>query len=405
MHEACRWRLPSCRRALTTIALILGCVSNLAFADVRTRVLSGDQALQIGHDAVAQDKVKSSGEGAFNLAEQKTLANGLYMFGSFSYQRDGGTVVLRLDQISNDSSTRTSGTLRLELWAASSPPPRGTGFTGYRLAVSSTFSPLPPRTFYSNIVRTTTFLEPPAGTYWLILVLTEFTTGQCAGNDNYCVQDTGDTSPQQTFGTQQSSTVTAISRSGEQCYENYPRSAFDLVQQNAPGLFQSYPPSTTCASLGMPFYAGLLLGSADVRVYGTNAAVAQFLCSTGLLTSCTSTPAASYTDLWWNPAESGWGVTITHRPSGIAFITWFTYDSLGNPKWYVASDCRVANSRCSTTLYETHGPSFGASFNPSLVTVRAVGSITLVFSSQSLGTMSYVVNGISGSKVIIRQVF
>lgn len=155
----------------------------------------------------------------------------------------------------------------------------------------------------------------------------------------------------------------------------------------------------------MSFYAGLLLGSTDVRVYTPNIVVAQFLCSTGLLTSCTSTPAPSYTDLWWNPAESGWGVTITHRPSGIAFITWFTYDSAGSAKWYVASDCRVANSRCTTTLYETQGPPFGGTFNPALVSVRAVGSITLAFSSQGLGTMSYVVNGISGTKVIVRQVF
>ena len=36
--------------------------------------------------------------------------------------------------------------------------------------------------------------------------------------------------------------------------------------------------------------------------------------------------ATNYQDLWWNPAESGWGVNFTHQ-GDIIFATWFTYDA------------------------------------------------------------------------------
>jgi len=28
-----------------------------------------------------------------------------------------------------------------------------------------------------------------------------------------------------------------------------------------------------------------------------------------------SVPAANYSDMWWNPGESGWGISITQHPS------------------------------------------------------------------------------------------
>ena len=40
-----------------------------------------------------------------------------------------------------------------------------------------------------------------------------------------------------------------------------------------------------------------------------------------------ATPAANYSDIWWNPAESGWGVTFTqHSTSNQVFAVWYTYD-------------------------------------------------------------------------------
>jgi hypothetical protein len=37
-------------------------------------------------------------------------------------------------------------------------------------------------------------------------------------------------------------------------------------------------------------------------------------------------PAANYTDLWWNPNESGWGLTITQHSTNQIWAIWYTYD-------------------------------------------------------------------------------
>jgi hypothetical protein len=382
-----------------------------AALDKPLRQLTEEQtALSISESVVRSRNAAASTGDAGILNREKTTANGLTFSGTFSYDRTGSSVILRVARIDNESTTRTTGTLRLELWATASKPANGAGFTGYRLATGATLSPLPPRTFYADVVRTTTFSEPPAGTYWLVMVLSEFSSS-CTLTDGYCLTDSGVFSTQQTFGTAPpppSANVTIISSIGQQCYENIPRAVWDIVSQSNPGLFQVHPATTTCASLGMPFFAGYLLTDTTVRVYTLDAATAQILCSTGVLTGCTSAPPPSntnFSDLWWNPNESGWGVSITHHATGVAFIAWYTYDSSGNPKWYVASECRIVNAACSGTLYETNGPPFGATFNPALVVVRSVGSVSFAFSGPDNGAMSYSVGGRTGVKSIRRQSF
>jgi hypothetical protein len=116
------------------------------------------------------------------------------------------------------------------------------------------------------------------------------------------------------------------------------------------------------------------------------------------------TPAAvDYTDLWWNPAESGWGMAIAQQ-SGIAFLAWYVYDASGKPAWLVAT-CPMSGSGCSGTLYRTHGPAFGPTFNPTLVQATPAGTISAVFNDANSGYITYTVDGVSASKGIVRQLF
>src|SRR6476469_8776105 len=39
-----------------------------------------------------------------------------------------------------------------------------------------------------------------------------------------------------------------------------------------------------------------------------------------------STPAANYSDMWYLPAESGWGVSFVQHTSGNVYAVWYTYD-------------------------------------------------------------------------------
>jgi hypothetical protein len=117
-----------------------------------------------------------------------------------------------------------------------------------------------------------------------------------------------------------------------------------------------------------------------------------------------TTPGVDYTDLWWNPNESGWGIAVTQQAS-VMFLTWYVYDDGGNPTWYVASSCAVSGPGCSGTLYRTTGPPFGPTFDPTSVHVSTVGTATLSFTDPNNGTLSYTVNGVSGTKAITRQLF
>lgn len=115
-------------------------------------------------------------------------------------------------------------------------------------------------------------------------------------------------------------------------------------------------------------------------------------------------PPVNYTDLWWNPQESGWGISITHR-FDVMFLAWFVYDGAGKPTWYVASSCAVNASGCTGRLFRTVGPPFGASFDPKQVHGTDVGSMSVVFTDPNNGTLSYTVDGVSAMKPITRQTF
>jgi hypothetical protein len=115
-------------------------------------------------------------------------------------------------------------------------------------------------------------------------------------------------------------------------------------------------------------------------------------------------PGVDYTDLWWNPNESGWGMAMAQQGTNL-FLAWYVYDGSGRPMWYVASNCTVSGAGCTGTLYRTTGPPFGPTFNPNSVQAFAVGSATLTFSDANSGTLSYTVDGVPGSKAITRQLF
>ena len=81
--------------------------------------------------------------------------------------------------------------------------------------------------------------------------------------------------------------------------------------------------------------------------------------------------AANYTDIWWNPSESGWGMTLSHHNDQI-FGVWYVYDTDGKPLWVVMSDGVFSNDGRTFTgnVYRTTGPSYRAPiFYPSQTTV------------------------------------
>ncbi len=112
----------------------------------------------------------------------------------------------------------------------------------------------------------------------------------------------------------------------------------------------------------------------------------------------------NYTALWWNAAESGWGINVNHQ-GNILFATLFTYNSDGSPVWLVMSNgARQADGSYAGALYRATGPAFNAS--PwSAISPQEVGMMRLAFTQLGAGILTYTFNGVTVTKNITRQAF
>ncbi len=136
------------------------------------------------------------------------------------------------------------------------------------------------------------------------------------------------------------------------------------------------------------------------QVFGTAAAS----CSA---TTGSRTALANYQDMWWNPAESGWGVNIVHQ-NGTLFATLMTYDLAGDGLWLVMSaGIRQSDGSYLGDLYQIRGPAFNAQpFTPiTTANMTKVGTMRFAFADGVTGSLAYMVDGIPVSKSITRQVF
>lgn len=135
--------------------------------------------------------------------------------------------------------------------------------------------------------------------------------------------------------------------------------------------------------------------------------LAAFLAAFSTLAAASSA-TTDFSDLWFNPGESGWGVNVSEQ-NNILFLTMFVYDTSSTPFWYVASDVELVSTSNGTltfsgTLYRTSGPSFTlASFNPAQVGATPVGVITFSAASISNATLTYTIDGQTYTKNVQRQ--
>ena len=141
------------------------------------------------------------------------------------------------------------------------------------------------------------------------------------------------------------------------------------------------------------------------RLAGLDKLAALFALLIALFTSPLAS-AANYTDIWWNSAESGWGVTLTHHNDKL-FGVWYIYDSTGKPYWVVMSDGVFSNGGRTFTgdIHTTRGPSFREpTFRSQNVTVRKVGTARIDFDADEEGaTATYSIDGMTSTKHITRQ--
>ena len=107
--------------------------------------------------------------------------------------------------------------------------------------------------------------------------------------------------------------------------------------------------------------------------------------------------------LWWNSAESGWGVNLAHQ-SDVLFMSWFTYDSTGAGLWMFASGMnKTGTDTYSGQLFQATGSAFDA-YDPTRFNQTIVGVASFTFSDANTGTFTYTVGSVTQSKQITRFV-
>ena len=107
--------------------------------------------------------------------------------------------------------------------------------------------------------------------------------------------------------------------------------------------------------------------------------------------------SADYTDLWWIPAESGWGVNVLHTDN-FMFLTFFIYGQDHNkPTWYSADLLLDASGAFTGGLYATTGTYYAQPWNTGDVgAAQQVGNASFRPSTTNTyeATLIYVVDGV-----------
>ncbi|HEY6854554.1 MAG TPA: hypothetical protein VI139_09905, partial [Gemmatimonadales bacterium] len=115
----------------------------------------------------------------------------------------------------------------------------------------------------------------------------------------------------------------------------------------------------------------------------------------------------NYQDLWWAGAqENGWGMSIAQHGSTL-FSAMFVYDAAGKPMWVVmpGGSWDASGTAYSGALYSPTSAWFGSYDSARFTAGPSVGNATLTFTGANAATLSYTINGTSGTKSITRQLF
>jgi photosystem II stability/assembly factor-like uncharacterized protein len=114
----------------------------------------------------------------------------------------------------------------------------------------------------------------------------------------------------------------------------------------------------------------------------------------------------NFSDIWYNAAESGWGVGISHQGSRI-FATWYVYGDDGEPMWIIMPDSVIEYSYAGVVarplargdIYTTRGNPDGS------YTSTKVGTASIFFRDLNRAEIAYSAFGKSQTTEITRIPF
>jgi hypothetical protein len=124
----------------------------------------------------------------------------------------------------------------------------------------------------------------------------------------------------------------------------------------------------------------------------------RFFLGVLLLVAAGRAAAVEYTDIWYIPAEAGWGVNVVQSDT-FMFITFFIYGADGKPTWFTGQVTQDSSGNFNGTLYSTTGtyylsPWTGFSGGPAgTVSFQPLGPYTakLIYTVNGLGTVTKII--------------
>src|SRR5260221_8186285 len=114
--------------------------------------------------------------------------------------------------------------------------------------------------------------------------------------------------------------------------------------------------------------------------------------------------AVDYTDIWYVPAESGWGANVV-QSDNFLFVTFFIYGADNKPTWYTAQLTLDTSGNYNGKLYATTGTYFAMPWKTSDLTQAEVGTASFQPTSPYTASLIWIVTAgqVTTAKAMQRQ--
>lgn len=122
-------------------------------------------------------------------------------------------------------------------------------------------------------------------------------------------------------------------------------------------------------------------------------AISQFIANPG---GGQNGPTREYTGQWSAPGEGGRGLSLFQFPN-VLFGLWFVYDGQGRASWYQLDPAWTGRDVASGRVVRWTGSPWAPTYNPNARQLVEVGNFTLTFTSATVATFAYNVDGVNRS--------
>jgi hypothetical protein len=116
--------------------------------------------------------------------------------------------------------------------------------------------------------------------------------------------------------------------------------------------------------------------------------------------------ATNYTDMWWSPDSSGWGVHLSHLDTDL-FATWYTYDTDGRGVFMIGSPVLQEDGSYQGKLYrQISGEPYKSTGSPAQDgREQEIGTVALRFIDGEHARFTYTIGNVTQTKDIQRFAF